>query len=67
MIRAPTFSEVVSQAFMGLVRKEAALAAAARQGGDVKQAPGEAPQSGGAAVTPNPSPSHIPLMNKEER
>jgi hypothetical protein len=32
----------------------AALAAAAREGGDVKQAPGETPQSGGKAVTPNP-------------
>lgn len=34
-----------------------ALAAAARQGGDVQQAPAESPQSGGEAVTPNlPSP-----------
>lgn len=30
-----------------------ALAAAARQGGDVKQAPAESPQSGGEAATPN--------------
>jgi hypothetical protein len=29
-----------------------AIAAAARQGGDVQQAPGEAPQSGGIAASP---------------
>ncbi len=33
-----------------------ALAAAARQGGDVKQAPAESPQSGHEVVTPNPCP-----------
>jgi hypothetical protein len=32
-----------------------ALAAAARQSGDVKQAPAESPQSGGEAVTPTPN------------
>jgi hypothetical protein len=31
-----------------------ALAAAAREGGDVKQAPGETPQSGAESATPNP-------------
>lgn len=44
-----------------------ALAAAARQGGDVKQAPGETPQSGGEAVTPTPSlnPLSHPGGNEE--
>jgi hypothetical protein len=36
----------------GLARVESALAAAAREGGDVQQAPAESPQSGGEAVTP---------------
>jgi hypothetical protein len=31
-----------------------AIAAATRQGGDVQQAPCEAPQSGGEAASPNP-------------
>lgn len=38
-----------------ILKRAIALAAAARQGGDVKQAPGEAPQSGGEAVTPKGS------------
>ena len=33
-----------------------ALAAAAREGGDVQQAPAESPQSGPEGVTPNPFP-----------
>jgi hypothetical protein len=44
-----------------------ALAAAARQGGDVQQAPAESPQSGGEAVTPNlhrhPTPQGEPNMD----
>jgi hypothetical protein len=44
-----------------LNKLDPALAAAARQGGDVKQAPGEAPQSGGDSRNaqpeyPKPSP-----------
>jgi hypothetical protein len=35
-----------------LALAEAAIAAAARQGGDVKQAPAESPQSGGEAASP---------------
>lgn len=34
-----------------------AIAAAAREGGDVKQAPGEAPQSGGGGTAASPKPS----------
>jgi hypothetical protein len=34
-----------------------AIAAAARQGGDVQQAPGEAPQSGGGVTAASPKPS----------
>jgi len=43
-----------------------ALAAAARQGGDVEQAPGETPQSGAESATPNPS-NPIPPIQCEER
>jgi hypothetical protein len=39
-----------------------AIATAARQGGDAKQAPAESPQSGGseASASPNPSPPSSP-------
>jgi hypothetical protein len=43
-----------------------ALAAATREGGDAKQAPCAASQSGGEAVTPNLSALSSPSLNKED-